>query len=112
MVRRALTNLLSNAVRYAPRDARIRIELATQASGAVTVDVNNPAPPMSAEELQRLFGRFTRGQQPVASGATPAVDGAGLGLSIVDSIMRLHHGTVTADSTAAGVRFRLTFPPA
>lgn len=112
MVRRALTNLLSNAVRYAPRDARIRIELATQASGAVTVDVSNPAPPMSAEELQRLFGRFTRGQQPVAGGATSAVDGAGLGLSIVDSIMRLHHGTVTADSTAAGVRFRLTFPPA
>jgi two-component system heavy metal sensor histidine kinase CusS len=111
MVRRALTNLLSNAVRYAPRNAHIRVDITAQPSGGAIVDVSNPAPPMSAEELQRLFGRFARGPQAPASGTARAPEGAGLGLSIVDSIMRLHGGALTADSTAIGVRFRLSFPP-
>jgi two-component system heavy metal sensor histidine kinase CusS len=38
------------------------------------------------------------------------VDGAGLGLSIVESIMRLHGGSVTAESGAYGLRFTLAFP--
>jgi two-component system heavy metal sensor histidine kinase CusS len=111
MVRRALTNLLSNAVRYAPREAHIRVILAMQPSGAATVDVTNPAASMTDDELQRLFGRFTRGHHAL-EGVVRTVDGAGLGLSIVASIMRLHAGSVTADSTPAGIRFRLTFPAA
>jgi two-component system heavy metal sensor histidine kinase CusS len=66
---------------------------------------------MTDDELQRLFGRFTRGHHAL-EGVVRTVDGAGLGLSIVASIMRLHAGSVTADSTPAGIRFRLTFPAA
>ena len=113
MARRALTNLLSNAVRYAPRGATITVDIASHRSGGVSVDVSNPAPPMSAEELQRLFARFARGPDPTAASARASIgEGAGLGLSIVNSIMRLHGGSVTADSTPTGLHFRLVFPSA
>lgn len=113
MARRALTNLLSNAVRYAPRGATITVDIAAQPDGGAVVDVINPAPPMSAEELQRLFARFARGTDATTAGATSSFgEGAGLGLSIVNSIMRLHGGSVTADSTPSGLRLRLVFPTA
>lgn len=113
MARRALTNLLSNAVRYAPRGATITVDIAAQPDGGAVVDLINPAPPMSAEELQRLFARFARGTDATTAGATALFsEGAGLGLSIVSSIMRLHGGSVTADSTPSGLRLRLVFPTA
>lgn len=104
MARRALTNLLSNAVRYAPAGARIDLRV-EGSDGEVLVTVANPAPPMSEAELQRLFGRFARGSGGVGS------EGAGLGLSIVASIMRLHGGRVQAQSQDGEIRFTLVFPP-
>jgi two-component system heavy metal sensor histidine kinase CusS len=105
MARRAITNLLSNAVRYAPRDSLIQVRLHANAEQAQLV-VENAAALHSPEELHRLFVRFARGaERPPAT-----VDGAGLGLSIVESIMRLHGGSVTADSGAYGLRFTLAFP--
>ncbi|MEW5882235.1 MAG: heavy metal sensor histidine kinase [Pseudomonadota bacterium] len=104
MTRRALTNLLSNALHYSPSGSRISVRLAQPDAARAIVEVRNPAPPMSQDELRRLFARFTRGSTAGAS------DGAGLGLSIVASIMRLHGGTVTAESDPSGVCFRLSFP--
>jgi two-component system, OmpR family, heavy metal sensor histidine kinase CusS len=105
MARRAITNLLSNAVRYAPRDSLIQLRLHANAEQAQLV-VENAAASHSPEELHRLFARFARGAERPAATA----DGAGLGLSIVESIMRLHGGSVTADSGAYGLRFTLVFP--
>lgn len=102
MARRAITNLLSNAVRYAPPGARIRLHVAADAQhGRLTME--NPADALSPEALNRLFARFSRG-------TTRGGDGAGLGLSIVESIMRLHGGSVSADSGDPGLRFTLAFP--
>ena len=108
MIRRALTNLLSNAVRYAPSGALIRIELTTNAEGNATVDISNPSPTMHSEDLMRLFARFARGRE--TDRRVPPADGVGLGLSIVESIMQLHGGTVSADASPGMVSFRLTFP--
>jgi two-component system heavy metal sensor histidine kinase CusS len=108
MIRRALTNLLSNAVRYAPSGALIRIELTTKAEGNATVDISNPSPTMHSEDLMRLFARFARGRE--TDRRVPPADGVGLGLSIVESIMQLHGGTVSADASPGMVSFRLTFP--
>jgi two-component system heavy metal sensor histidine kinase CusS len=105
MARRAITNLLSNAVRYAPRDSLIQLRLHTNTE-QVQLTVENAAAAHSTEELHRLFARFARGVDRTAATA----DSAGLGLSIVDSIMRLHGGSVTADSGAYGLRFTLAFP--
>jgi len=107
MARRAITNLLSNAVRYAPAGALIRVCARTDAQRA-QITVENPAAALSQEELQRLFARFARG----ASRGAASADGAGLGLSIVESIMRLHGGNVTADTDGTNVRFTLAFAPA
>jgi two-component system heavy metal sensor histidine kinase CusS len=104
MVRRAITNLLSNAVRYAPPGSPIRVHAAADARQA-RLTVENPSDAPSPEELKRLFARFARGATRDLAG-----DGAGLGLSIVDSIMRLHNGTVTAESSGDGLRFALVFP--
>jgi two-component system heavy metal sensor histidine kinase CusS len=106
MARRALTNLLSNAVRYAPAGALIQVRVRADAQRA-RITVENPAAPLSQDELQRLFARFARGGRGAASS-----DGAGLGLSIVESIMRLHGGSVTAEADGARVRFVLTFAAA
>jgi two-component system heavy metal sensor histidine kinase CusS len=106
MARRALTNLLSNAVRYSPAGSRIKVELHRTEGGRCIVDVTNPARNMGEEELRRLFGRFSRGE---ASSRPLGDEGTGLGLSIVASIMRLHGGEALAESVTDGLRFRLVF---
>ncbi|MEP6608165.1 MAG: heavy metal sensor histidine kinase [Burkholderiaceae bacterium] len=106
MARRAITNLLSNAVRYSEEGAAISVSVAPAAQEFVALRVENNAHELGASELQRLFGRFTRGPDAHQSTA----EGAGLGLSIVDSIMRLHGGRVEAESGSYGVRFQLLFP--
>ena len=108
MARRAITNLLSNAVRYAPTGSEISVEVAPCADGSAVVAVTNRATRLSDTELSRLFGRFARG----ASGAPAAGESTGLGLSIVASIMRLHGGEATAVSGDSAITFRLFFPAA
>jgi two-component system heavy metal sensor histidine kinase CusS len=107
LARRAVTNLLSNAVRYAPPSARIEVALARDGSGA-TVAVSNPAAGIAGEELERLFGRFARRDESRARGP----EGAGLGLAIVDSIMKLQGGSVEASCRDGSITFRLRFPAA
>jgi two-component system, OmpR family, heavy metal sensor histidine kinase CusS len=108
MARRAVTNLLSNAVRYSLPQAEIEVRVDQAPDGSCAVEVRNPAEPVSDDDLRRLFGRFSHGRREGDS----LGEGSGLGLSIVDSIMRLHGGSVVARSSAAGVCFRLVFPAA
>jgi two-component system heavy metal sensor histidine kinase CusS len=105
LVRRAITNLLSNAVRYSPPAARIEVRIESSPSEA-TVAVSNPGGEIAAPDLKRLFVRFARRDESRAR----SVEGAGLGLAIVDSIMKLQHGSVDASSLRGGVTFVLRFP--
>ena len=107
MVRRVITNLLSNAVRYSPHGTRILVHIESGADTAI-VEVTNPCKPIASEDLPRLFDRFSRRGDRCEDGN----DGAGLGLAIVGSIMRLHGGAVSAQSGDFGVRFTLHFPTA
>jgi two-component system heavy metal sensor histidine kinase CusS len=108
MIRRAITNLLSNAVRHAPPGDRIEVRARSAADAAVFEVTNSCPTPIRPEELPRLFGRFARRDEPRDDDA----ESAGLGLAIVDSIMRLHGGVAQAESGSFGVRFTLRFPHA
>lgn len=106
MIRRALTNLLSNAVRYSPPGCAVEVDAGGGGDGGVFVQVSNPGTAMSKPELKRLFARFARRDDSRGR----EVEGVGLGLAIVESIMKLHRGRVEAESPADQVVFRLHFP--
>ena len=105
LARRAITNLLSNAVRYSPESARIDVAMSAGPPDA-TIAVSNPGAEIAQAELERLFSRFARRDESRSRGA----EGAGLGLAIVDSIMKLQGGSLEASSGRGGVTFVLRFP--
>lgn len=101
LLQRVLLNLLSNAVRYSPENAVIRI--ATQVKNSETVvEVSNPGSELDAPE--RLFNRFWRGDNARHS------SGYGLGLSMVKAIMALHSGSASYRFVDGKHIFSLRFP--
>jgi two-component system heavy metal sensor histidine kinase CusS len=108
LFRRAVSNLLANAVRFTPRDAGIMLSVAER-DGAVRVEVMNEGVPLDASLLERVFDRFYRADPSRTNGAS-ASGSTGLGLAIVRTIMELHGGKVHAEREPQGTRFVLTFP--
>ena len=106
MVRRALSNLLSNAIRHSPAHGQVRIAIRSTPQGA-EVSVSNQGEAIAPDVLPRLFDRFYRAD---AARRHPASDGAGLGLAITRGIMQAHGGTVSASSEHGINRFTLVFP--
>ena len=105
LFRRAISNLLSNALRYTPRGGVIELT-AARASGGTAVCVGNPGPGIAPEHLDRIFERFYRVDQARSNSA----DSTGLGLAIVRSIMDLHQGKASAESRDGFTRLSLFFP--
>lgn len=105
MLRRALSNLLSNAIRHTPSDQAVQVRLEACTDGTRAV-VDNPGKEIPPQHLPRLFDRFYR----VDSSRHRQGDGAGLGLAIVKAIIDAHGGTVTASSTNGRTRFQITLP--
>lgn len=106
MVRRALSNLISNAMRYTPAAGSIAVSIA-RSEGDVLVAVENDGPEIPEEHLPHLFDRFYRADK---SRTKLDTDSAGLGLSITQAIMRAHQGNVTVRSSQGKTRFTLQFP--
>jgi len=106
LFRRAVGNLLSNALRYTPTGDTITLR-AEQTDAAVMIAVENPGDGIPAEHLEKLFDRFYR----VDRSRNDSANSTGLGLSIVKSVMELHGGRVSAESQLQGMtRFTLWFP--
>ncbi|MPW23347.1 heavy metal sensor histidine kinase [Paraburkholderia sp. CNPSo 3157] len=105
LLRRALANLLANAVRYAEPGTTIST-VAEQGPDGTTLHVENRGPTIEPHHLERIFDRFYR-----ADGSRHrSSESSGLGLSIVRSIMSLHGGTWHASSGDGVTRFTLVFP--
>lgn len=102
MLRRALSNLLSNAIRYTPKGGTIQASIHSEGDN-VRVRITNPGPIIPVEHLTHLFERFYR---PDASRHRNG-EGAGLGLAIVKSIIQAHGGQVGAQSGNGETTFEI-----
>jgi len=110
LLRRALTNLVDNAIKYMPGPGRVAVTLeAALAEYVITVSDNGPG--ISAADVPRLFERFFRGDSSRPHHETVNSAGAGLGLAISRDIAELHGGSVTlAHSSEAGSVFEIHLP--
>lgn len=105
MLRRAIGNLLSNAVRHTPEKGRITLRIADDPANVV-LSVENSGPSIAPEHLPRLFDRFYR----VDPSRQRFGEGAGLGLAITRSIARAHGGEVAVRSANGLTTFELRLP--
>ncbi|MBD0679924.1 heavy metal sensor histidine kinase [Pseudomonas sp. PSB11] len=106
MIQRAISNLLSNALRHCPPQNTISLVIENGAS-QVSLFVSNPGAGIEAQHLPHLFDRFYR----VDSSRTRSQGSTGLGLAIVRSIMSLHQGDAQVESQPGEITvFRLVFP--
>jgi len=104
MIRRAVSNLLSNAIRHTPADGTVRVVLSKSNKGDINIAVENPGTEIPAEHLYRLFDRFYRVDPSRQEGGT------GLGLAIVKSIVDAHGGKISVTSSADLTSFQINFP--
>ena len=106
MIRRAISNLLSNAINHTRRGGCVIVRIGHADAGGVRLSVENPGDDIEAEHLPRLFDRFYR----VDPSRQRSTDGAGLGLAITKSIVAAHNGTVHASSAGGVTRFEILIP--
>jgi len=104
----ALSNLVSNAVRYTPAGGSILVSAESLPDGRLQLKVNDTGPGIAAEHLPRLTERFYR----VDRSRSRESGGTGLGLAIVKHVMQRHSGHLTIQSVLGqGSCFTLTLPP-
>jgi len=105
LLRRALENVLRNAIRYSPRDSTIQVTL-SEADRKARIVVRDYGPGVSPESLGRLFDPFFRAEEARVSNG----GGSGLGLSIAKRAVQLHRGTIEAENASPGLLIRITIP--
>ena len=105
MLRRAIGNLLSNAIRHAPRDGTVQVRI-ERIGQEVRLSVENPSEPIPPEHLSRLFDRFYQ----VDASRHRSHEGAGLGLAITKSIVEANGGRIAVTSAHGQTRFEAMFP--
>jgi signal transduction histidine kinase len=105
LIRQMIANLVDNAIKFTPRGS---VEVAVGAEGpSAWVEVRDSGPGIPAEDLERIFERFYRGDHS----RTRTVSGTGLGLAITRAIARAHGGEVRAARRAGfGSVFRVSLP--
>ncbi len=106
MLRRALGNLLSNAIRHTSHGDTVRVALSTATDESIGIVVENPGSEIPPEHIPRLFDRFFR----VGTSRQQDGEGAGLGLAIVKSIIEAHCGEIQVTSTQGRTRFHVSLP--
>ncbi|MBS0431949.1 MAG: HAMP domain-containing histidine kinase [Proteobacteria bacterium] len=104
LLRRAVDNLVSNAIKFGPYGSRVRVELRAQDGDAI-IEVRDHGPGVAAGELPLLFRPFFRG------GNARLAEGHGLGLTLVQRVAKAHGGEVEAENAeGGGLRVILRLP--
>lgn len=104
LLKQVWTNLLDNAIKFAPTGSELQITL-IQKEDQVTFSIRDHGPGMSSEVQKHIFDKFYQGD------TSHATKGNGLGLALVKKIVELHQGTISVDSTeGSGSTFTVTLP--
>lgn len=102
----AIWNLLDNAVKYSPDHHRVEVGL-TRRQNHVSISVRDHGIGIPAKERAAIFTRFGRGEEARARG----IKGTGIGLAMVDHIVKAHHGCVEVESDPGkGSTFTIVLP--
>jgi signal transduction histidine kinase len=105
-LQQVFSNLISNALKYSPHEPFLRVALSV-ADGRARIEFVDHGLGVGRRERRKIFRRFYRG---LAAGAT-AASGSGIGLAIVDEIVRAHGGAVSVKSeVGAGSTFTVEVP--
>ncbi len=105
-IARAVWNLLDNAVKYSPESSTVRVSV-SQEGEQTAITVEDQGAGIPKEEQRRIFRKFTRG----AASRALHVKGAGIGLAIVDHIVKGHGGRIRLESEPGrGTRFTILLP--
>ena len=105
LLRRALENVLRNAIRYAPADSAVKVELTCTADTA-RVSVRDYGPGVPEDALNKIFQPFFR----VDDARESSTGGVGLGLAIAMRAVGLHHGTIAARNAHPGLQVSIDLP--
>jgi signal transduction histidine kinase len=103
LLAQAVANLLDNAIKYTPEGGRISLDVRRDGDGAV-LDIRDSGPGIPEEARGRVLDRFVR------LDASRSAPGAGLGLSLVSAVARLHKATLTLTDNTPGLHITLHFP--
>lgn len=104
LLRTAVLNLIENGCKFSP-DNTVSVRLSWAASGGAVVEISDEGPGIPEEERKRIFDPFFR------SARTASAKGSGIGLSLVDAIVRLHAIRLeVVPGEPRGTCFRLEFP--
>ena len=107
-VNQVIINLLNNAIKFTPKQGHVLLSARRASNGGIELSVKDNGPGIPTEEIDQAMSAFTRGSLATKK----AVDGAGLGLSIVKGIMELHDGRVSIKSKLGhGTEVICEFPP-
>lgn len=102
LLMQAVSNLVHNAIKYAPEGGRIAVALATTAD-AIEITVTDNGPGIPADQREQALQRFHR----LSSSGDGQAGGLGLGLAIVEACARLHRGKLVLEDAGPGLRARL-----
>lgn len=105
MLRRAVSNLLSNAIRYCSPQGWVKVQIRVNDQAETVLSVGNSGAAISAEDLPRLFDRFYRADPSRHRSS----EGAGLGLAITQSIVAAHGGSILVRTGENGNTFEVRF---
>src|SRR5579863_2527857 len=104
LLAQALSNLIDNALKYAPVNGAIEVSVGKRSDGTAEVSVSDNGPGIVDGEKSKVVQRFYRGD---ASRGTP---GVGLGLSLVQAVAKLHGSSLVLSDQNPGLRAAVTLP--
>ncbi len=104
-LQRVLFNLIQNAIRHTPADGSVTV-FTEPVGDRLEVEVADTGPGIAAEERERVFEPFRRGNGDTGGGD----GGAGLGLAISRAIVEAHGGRIWLEPADAGTRVRFSLP--